>query len=612
MASAHGASISWRGGPRRAAASPAAVEAAPPASASRARDVFGHAAVDQVGADLTRLAEATLECALEAVDPQVRDGDRRLRSSRRRRARLRQRPRRRLRARRRRRGRGRAGRGRRPPLRRWRHAGRAHLGRRRRPPSRGSQRPAVAHAATGWEGYLARWVSTWERQAYLRARAVAGDADLGAQLVARLRRRRRRAAAHRRRRARGAPHEGPHRAGAARAGRRPRVPPEARAGARCRTSSSPCSCSSCGTVWSSRRRWWPWPPWWRRGHLPLEEAEVLEESYRFCEGTRNRTFLVVGSGDALPTRPELRHPRRPLARASPSPSCGSATAGSPGGPGGWWSGASMAGGDRVWAMMSAVRPLGPDDRRGRRCRCTRRFSCCSTGWRRPEGPPLDEMSLDDAREVFRGLIALDQPEEVTRVDDRLIPGDGHDVPVRVYTPADAVGGNAPLLIWIHGGGWVIGDLDTADATARALANRSGAVTVSVDYRLAPEHPAPAAARGLPGRAHLVRRERRAASASTPAGSRWAATRPAATSPRASASGCATTSAPTSTSSSSCTRSPTARCSSPSMDENAEGYFLTKAGDGVVRRPLRRRRRPEGSRRCPRSTPTRWRASRPRW
>ena len=108
------------------------------------------------------------------------------------------------------------------------------------------------------------------------------------------------------------------------------------------------------------------------------------------------------------------------------------------------------------------------------------------------GDPLHEMSPADAREVFRGLIAFDQPEEVTRVDDRLIPADGTDVPVRVYTPADAVGGNAPLLIWIHGGGWVIGDLDTADATARALANRSGAVTVSVDYRLAPEHPAPAA------------------------------------------------------------------------------------------------------------------------
>ena len=44
------------------------------------------------------------------------------------------------------------------------------------------------------------------------------------------------------------------------------------------------------------------------GDLPLEEAEVLEASYRFCEGARNRTFLVVGSGDSLPTRPELLTP----------------------------------------------------------------------------------------------------------------------------------------------------------------------------------------------------------------------------------------------------------------------------------------------------------------
>ena len=108
------------------------------------------------------------------------------------------------------------------------------------------------------------------------------------------------------------------------------------------------------------------------------------------------------------------------------------------------------------------------------------------------GVPLDQLTPAEAREAYRNLIALDQPEEVTRVDDRLIPGDGNDVPVRVYTPGDAVGGSAPLLLWLHGGGWVIGDLDTSDATARALANRSGAVTVSVDYRLAPEHPAPAA------------------------------------------------------------------------------------------------------------------------
>lgn len=107
------------------------------------------------------------------------------------------------------------------------------------------------------------------------------------------------------------------------------------------------------------------------------------------------------------------------------------------------------------------------------------------------GPALSEMTPVEAREMFKSLTAFDQPEEVTRVDDRVVPGDGIDIPVRVYTPQDAVGGDAPLLVWLHGGGWVIGDLDTADATARALANRSGAVVVSVDYRLAPEHPFPA-------------------------------------------------------------------------------------------------------------------------
>lgn len=114
------------------------------------------------------------------------------------------------------------------------------------------------------------------------------------------------------------------------------------------------------------------------------------------------------------------------------------------------------------------------------------------GFAQAGGPKMSELSAPEAREVYRALIALDQPEEVTRVDDRLVPGLDHEIPVRVYTPAEAVGGDAPLLLWLHGGGWVIGDLDTADATARALANRSGAVVVSVHYRRAPEHRSPAA------------------------------------------------------------------------------------------------------------------------
>jgi acetyl esterase len=108
------------------------------------------------------------------------------------------------------------------------------------------------------------------------------------------------------------------------------------------------------------------------------------------------------------------------------------------------------------------------------------------------GPPLSELSPAEARAMYRALSALEEGEEIQRVDDRLVPTPDGDIAVRVYTPEEAVGSNRGVLLWIHGGGWVIGDLETADATCRGLANRAGAVVVSVDYRLAPEHPAPAA------------------------------------------------------------------------------------------------------------------------
>jgi acetyl esterase len=108
------------------------------------------------------------------------------------------------------------------------------------------------------------------------------------------------------------------------------------------------------------------------------------------------------------------------------------------------------------------------------------------------GPPISELSPTEARAMYRALSALEQGEEIQRVDDRLVPTADGDLAVRVYTPEDAVGTNRGVLLWFHGGGWVLGDLDTADTTCRALANRAGAVVVSVDYRLAPEHPAPAA------------------------------------------------------------------------------------------------------------------------
>jgi len=84
-----------------------------------------------------------------------------------------------------------------------------------------------------------------------------------------------------------------------------------------------------------------------------------------------------------------------------------------------------------------------------------------------------------------------QGPEVTKVEDRTIPGPGPDIPVRIYTPAGA--GPFPILAWFHGGGWVIGDLDSADGTARQLTVGANCVTVSVDYRLAPETKFPGAA-----------------------------------------------------------------------------------------------------------------------
>jgi acetyl esterase len=74
--------------------------------------------------------------------------------------------------------------------------------------------------------------------------------------------------------------------------------------------------------------------------------------------------------------------------------------------------------------------------------------------------------------------------EVARVEDRTIPGPDSQLSVRIYTPLGS--GPFPALVWFHGGGWVVGDLESADATARHLTLGAGCVVVSVDYRLAPE------------------------------------------------------------------------------------------------------------------------------
>lgn len=78
------------------------------------------------------------------------------------------------------------------------------------------------------------------------------------------------------------------------------------------------------------------------------------------------------------------------------------------------------------------------------------------------------------------------------VEDRTVLGPAGPIPVRIYRPADAGAGALPLLLYFHGGGFVIGTLDGYDGVCCQLTKLAGCVTVSVDYRLAPEHPFPAA------------------------------------------------------------------------------------------------------------------------
>ncbi|MAG34935.1 MAG: lipase [Dehalococcoidia bacterium] len=107
-------------------------------------------------------------------------------------------------------------------------------------------------------------------------------------------------------------------------------------------------------------------------------------------------------------------------------------------------------------------------------------------------PPIETLSPREAR---AGLVASigalgAAGEAVAQVEDISIPGPTGPLPVRIYTP-DA-SGPLPLIAFFHGGGWVVGDLETHDTICRALTNRARCVVVSVDYRLAPEHPYPAA------------------------------------------------------------------------------------------------------------------------
>ena len=110
----------------------------------------------------------------------------------------------------------------------------------------------------------------------------------------------------------------------------------------------------------------------------------------------------------------------------------------------------------------------------------------------PPYPPLRDIPIEFLRKSLRESASSRPSVEVSLADvrDRTIPGPVGPIRVRVYTPLGT--GPFPIIVYFHGGGFVVGDLDTQDVIPRSLAAGVGSVVMSVDYRLAPEHKFPAA------------------------------------------------------------------------------------------------------------------------
>jgi acetyl esterase len=100
-----------------------------------------------------------------------------------------------------------------------------------------------------------------------------------------------------------------------------------------------------------------------------------------------------------------------------------------------------------------------------------------------------QMTPTAAREQMKRRVSAGDPMPISRVEDRTIPGPNGEIPIRIYTPD----GTGPFgaLVYFHGGGWVVGNIEMTDQPCRMITKAAGCVTVSVDYRLAPEHKFPA-------------------------------------------------------------------------------------------------------------------------
>lgn len=106
--------------------------------------------------------------------------------------------------------------------------------------------------------------------------------------------------------------------------------------------------------------------------------------------------------------------------------------------------------------------------------------------------PFSDLPPSESRKAFSTLISMLPPSQaqLANVEDRRVPGPAGDIPIRIYTPK----GEGPfgVLVYVHGGGFVIGSVEDYDPTCREVCAGAGCIVVSVEYRLAPEHPFPAA------------------------------------------------------------------------------------------------------------------------
>src|SRR5215469_15494611 len=102
-----------------------------------------------------------------------------------------------------------------------------------------------------------------------------------------------------------------------------------------------------------------------------------------------------------------------------------------------------------------------------------------------------DLTVDRARAMLKAMQASRPASEpVARVENLTFPGPGGELPIRIYSPQGS--GPFPILVFFHTGGWLVGDLDSQDPLCRRLTNLTPCIVLAVDYRLAPEHPFPAA------------------------------------------------------------------------------------------------------------------------